>query len=279
MVPARRSRSLGESNINIQDIVDFRTMFGLAPNFTANNVILNGPDPGINGSESEADVDVEWSGAAAPGATINFVVSAPTETTSGIDLSALYIIDNNFAGVMSESFGACEKISGPPEINSTIRCGNKRPPKVLPSFCPLVMLVPRAVTILTPSRRPATVLRVSGFASTPFDVAVSGTDFDQAGKQSQFWNTTPTTTTPPVPASALKYIPEVPWNDSCAQLALTGCGVGVNANLLNIVAGSGGASSIYPKPTWQMGVSGVPADSHRDLLTGRCTVRRQRFKR
>ena len=43
----------------------------------------------------EADLDVEWSGAVAKGATIDFVVSETTETTAGIDLSALYIIDNN----------------------------------------------------------------------------------------------------------------------------------------------------------------------------------------
>jgi Pro-kumamolisin, activation domain/Bacterial Ig-like domain (group 3) len=256
---------VGESNINIQDIVDVRTMFGLAPNFTANNVILNGPDPGINGSESEADVDVEWSGAAAPGATINFVVSAPTETTSGIDLSALYIIDNNFAGVMSESFGACEKNLG----TTRNQFYNSLWEQAAAQGITVVLSAGDAGSAgcddFDTQQTASNGLAVSGFASTPFDVAVSGTDFDQAGKQSQFWNTTPTTTTPPVPASALKYIPEVPWNDSCAQLALAGCGVGVNANLLNIVAGSGGASSIYPKPTWQMGVSGVPADSHRDL--------------
>jgi len=48
-------------------------MFGLPPNFDATNVILNGEDPGITsiGEEGEADLDVEWSGAAAPGATIS----------------------------------------------------------------------------------------------------------------------------------------------------------------------------------------------------------------
>ena len=71
---------------------------------------MNGPDPGIltDGEETEADLDVEWSGAVAKGATIDFVVSESTETTAGIDLSALYIIDNNLAPVMSESYGGCE---------------------------------------------------------------------------------------------------------------------------------------------------------------------------
>ena len=103
---------VGESNIVPQDVANFRSMFGLPANSAANgnplNIILNGPDPGLQGDESEADIDVQWSGAVAPYATIDFVVSQSTETTSGIDLSAVYIVDNNLAPVMSESYGYCE---------------------------------------------------------------------------------------------------------------------------------------------------------------------------
>jgi subtilase family serine protease len=101
---------VGETNINPQDVADFRVMFGLPVN--PPNIILNGPDPGINGDETESDLDVQWSGAVAKGATIDFVVSESTESTSGIDLSALYIIDNNLAPIMSESYGACEAYLG-----------------------------------------------------------------------------------------------------------------------------------------------------------------------
>ena len=102
----------GETNINIQDVRDFRTMFGLPANDP--DIILNGPDPGIlmDGEETEADLDVEWSGGGAKGATIDFVVSESTEATAGIDLSALYIVDNNLAPVLSESYGACEQALG-----------------------------------------------------------------------------------------------------------------------------------------------------------------------
>jgi hypothetical protein len=256
---------VGESNIDVQDVIDFRTMFGLTQNFSSNNVILNGPDPGINGSETESDADVEWSGAAAPGANIDFVTSAPTETTAGIDLSAVYIVDNNLAGVMSESFGACEQ-----NLGSTLnQFYNSLWEQAAAQGITVVLSAGDGGSAgcddFDTQQTASNGLAVSGFASTPFNIAVGGTDFDQAGKQSQYWNTTATTTTPPVPASALKYIPEVPWNDSCAQLGLTGCGAGVNPNLLNIVAGSGGASTIYPKPAWQMGVPGMPSDNHRDL--------------
>jgi Pro-kumamolisin, activation domain/Bacterial Ig-like domain (group 3) len=256
---------VGETNINVQDVADFRTVFGLPQNFTSSNIILNGPDPGVNGSEGESDVDVQWSGAVAPGATINLVTSASTETTSGIHLSAVYIVDNNLAGIMSESFGECEQNLGV-TLNQFYKSLWEQ-------------AAAQGITVILSAgdggsagcdnfdtQKTATHgLAVSGFASTPFDVAVGGTDFDQAGRQSQFWNTTPTAATPPVPASALNYIPEAPWNNSCAQLGLSGCGARVNPNLLNLMAGSGGASTIYAKPTWQLGVPGMPADNLRDL--------------
>jgi hypothetical protein len=55
---------------------------------------------------------VEWSGAVAKGASVDFVVSATTETSLGVNLSALYIVDNNLAPVMSESYGFCELFLG-----------------------------------------------------------------------------------------------------------------------------------------------------------------------
>jgi subtilase family serine protease len=101
---------VGDSNINIQDVSDFRRMFGL-PALTANQlqIILDGPDPGlVPFTEGEADLDVQWAGAVAKNAIIKLVVSADTETSFGDDLSALYIVDNNLAPVMSDSFGSCE---------------------------------------------------------------------------------------------------------------------------------------------------------------------------
>ena len=72
---------VGETNINPQDVADFRSMFGLPAN--PPKIILNGLDPGIASDETEADLDVEWSGAVAKGATIDLVVSETTESTAG----------------------------------------------------------------------------------------------------------------------------------------------------------------------------------------------------
>ena len=99
---------VARSNINIADARQFRTFFGLPANDP--QIIVNGTDPGIwsANEETEADLDVEWSGAVAKSATIKFVVSKSTNSSDGVDLSAQYIVNHNLAPVMSTSFGLCE---------------------------------------------------------------------------------------------------------------------------------------------------------------------------
>ncbi len=254
---------VGETDLNVQDVSDFRSAFALPSTFSSGNVILNGQDPGVTSEdeESEADLDVQWSGAIAPGATVNFVVSASTPASAGIDLSALYIIDHNLAGVMSESYGECESGLGTASnafysalweqaaaqgITVVISAGDGGS-----AGCDDF----NTETVATQG------LAVSGLASTPYNVSVGGTDFDQVKRWSTFWSPSNDAVTG---TSALGYIPEIPWSQNCAQVGITGCGESSPNGSLNIVAGSGGASTLYGKPTWQMGVTGMPDDGHRD---------------
>src|SRR5204863_391386 len=66
---------VGRSNINVQDVTDFRNAFGLS--FNPPQVIIDGPDPGDlgRGEEFEAVLDNTWSGALAPNSNVKFVVS------------------------------------------------------------------------------------------------------------------------------------------------------------------------------------------------------------
>jgi subtilase family serine protease len=274
---------VGQSNINLQDVIDFRAMFGLpaytstctgAPNQCPLTVILNGPDPGlVTGDETESDLDVEWAGAVAPAATIDFVTTqtAQTDGTFGIDGSALYIVENNIAPILSESYGACEPGLGSggnafynalwqqaaaQGITVVISAGDNGSAGCDPAAAPA-------------NQDAATQgLAISGIASTPFNIAMGGTDFDDVGKQSTFWNTTNSLTTSlPIPATALGYVPEKTWNDSCASAGSTsGCSAAtINSNAssgIDLVAGSGGQSSVYAKPTYQTGFLG---DATRDV--------------
>jgi subtilase family serine protease len=280
---------VADSNINPQDVTDFRTLFGLPAN--PPNIIVNGPDPGLNGDEGEADLDVQVAGMVAPLATIDFVVSEDTLTALGVDLSAFYIINNNIAPVMSESFGACESglgTTGNQFFNSLWEQAAAQGITVMIAAGDPGSAGCDDFTI--PSPNVATGgLAVSGFASTPFDVAVGGTDFDDffpAPKQTSFWNPS-TGNAAGTRESAMGYIPEIPWNNSCATNATTAAtliAACVNPNpssLLNISAGSGGPSNCststnngttitctagYAKPAWQSGIipNGIAAgDNHR----------------
>jgi hypothetical protein len=272
---------VGQSNINIQDVRDFRSMFGLAAKDP--QIIVNGPDPGVGSAdETEADLDVEWAGAVAPAAQIVFVTSQstesnPTQVSAGIDLSALYIIDNNLAPVMSESYGVCEAALGTAGnafyntlwqqaaaqgITVAVSSGDNGPAGCDPAAPPA-------------NQNAATQgVAVSGIASTPYNVAVGGTDFDQAKNQGTYWNPTNAT----MQLSAKGYIPEVPWDDSpCAANFPTAC-TSVDSKGADVTAGSGGPSTCqmsttsgstttcaagYAKPSYQISIT--PLDSARDL--------------
>jgi subtilase family serine protease len=243
---------VARNNINLSDVQIFRLAFGLPVNDP--QIILDGPDPGnlLGPEETEADLDIEWSGAIAPKATIKFVVSASTNSTDGVDLSALYIVDNNLAAVLSASFGQCEKTLGQAEntffnnlweqaaaqgITVAISSGDNGP----------------AGCDNANQTTPATGgLAVSGLASTPFNIAVGGTQFNENGADSTFWSPTNN----PDQSSVLGYIPENVWNESCADP--NQCGVA------SLFASSGGVSTLYGKPSWQAG-PGVPNDGQRDL--------------
>ncbi|HEY8669367.1 MAG TPA: S53 family peptidase, partial [Terriglobales bacterium] len=278
---------VGESDINIQDVRDFRSTFGLPPKDP--KIIYDGPNPGMQPDEGEADIDVQWSGAIAPNATIDFVASQSTETTAGVDLSAIYIIDNDLAPVMSESYGECELglgTSGNQFYNSL-----------------WAQAAAQGITVILSSGdsgssscdqgspQPAQFgLSVSGFASTPFNVAVGGTDFNDITNPQQYWNVSNTSATQ---ESAKGYIPETTWNSTCTNSVVLGLlGWGTNAEnncnnsqlifqapfLLLTDGGSGGVSNCtssssqnlsscsggYIKPPWQV-APGVPADFKRDL--------------
>ena len=237
---------VARTNINIADVAQFRSLFGLP----ANNpqIIVNGSNPGIisAGEETEADLDVEWSGAVAKGATIKFVVSKSTNSTDGVDLSAQYIVNRNVAAVMSMSFGLCEAAlgsSGNSFLNSLWQQAAVQGITVLVSSGDA-----GAAGCDSPSASIATKGRaVNGLCSTPYSVCVGGTEFGDRANPALYWAALNTAGTQ---ASAVSYIPEVVWNES-------GPGAGLWSS-------GGGASNIYAKPSWQTG-TGVPADSKRDV--------------
>ena len=237
---------VARSNVKLADIETFRSNFGLAGNEP--NVIVNGADPGVasSGELGEVELDTEWSGAVAPAASIQVVVSASTKTTDGVALSAQYIVNQSLAPVVSVSFGNCESALG--------RAGNQFWNTVWQQAASEGMSVfvasgdSGAAECDDPSSSTGTSADVNGVCSTPYSTCVGGTQFNEAGNAAQYWSSTNASGQ----TSATGYIPEIAWNESG------------NAGGSGLWASGGGASHNYSKPSWQTG-RGVPADTHRDV--------------
>ncbi len=270
---------VGETAIDPSNLANFRSAFGLGEGNT--QVILDGPDPGITSldEELEADLDTQWSSAVAPGATVEFVTSASTEVTQGIDLSALYIIENDSAGVMSESYGSCEARLG---AGGNLFYQSLWEQASAQGITAIVSSGDSAAAGCDAQGETEAVngLGVNGIGSTPFNIALGGTDYNDAGNFSTYWTSTNGEVTAGIYSlpylSALGYIPEMTWNDSCADTAQAGslavC-VGQPAGVFggSVVRGGGGGRSSctgssctgYPKPSWQVPLT--PNDGVRDV--------------
>ena len=251
---------VGRSDLfsNGQDVMNFQTIFQgtVATPGSDYATIVDGADPGDlgGGEEAEATLDVTWSSSIAPGAMVDLVVSAITNTTDGADLSELYIIDNNLADVMTESFGSCEADYTSTEAQGYATLAEQAAAQGITYLVATGDSGAEACDNPDAETVAAGPVSVSIVASTPFNVAVGGTMFNENGQDSKYWSSTNSKTGF---ESALSYIPEDVWNESCTAAA---CG-----QAAGIFAGGGGASSFFAKPTWQSGVAGIPNDGHRDL--------------
>ena len=245
---------VGRSNLfqGGSDVNNFANVFQFGNlNFL---VTLNGPDPGDlgGGEEAEATLDTTWSAAIAPpNAMVNLVVSASTNTTDGVDLSEVFIIDHDLWDVMTESFSGCEASVMSAEATSISQLAEEAAAQGI------TYIVSSDDSGAEGCDSPTSVatgpLSVNVLASTPFTVAVGGTTFDENGSEPTYWSASNGTGF----ESALSYIPEDVWNESCSAAK---CGGDVT-----LWASGGGVSSYFPKPSWQSGVAGIPNDGFRDV--------------
>lgn len=214
------------------------------------SIIHNGADPGdVQEDHFEATLDLDWAGAIAPEAAVDFVVSASTATTDGVDLSAQYIVDHDLADVMVLSFGACEADLGGPGSAANLFYQNLDEQAAAQGITVVVSAGDTGSAGCDNSiQKLATQgLGVNALASTPYDTAVGGTEFaNNATFTSNSANATDGT-------SATGYTPEWAWNESHNV-----------SGAISLAAGGGGFSTVYPKPPWQQG-PGVPRDGARDL--------------
>jgi len=239
-----------------QDVSDFRNVFGVAGGGNGLSIVLNGPDPGdIGGNEElEATLDASWSGALAPSANIDFVVSGSTNTTDGTDLSELYIIENNLGAIMTESFGTCEAAVTSADAQGTSLLAEQAAAQGITYMVSTGDTGAEGCDNLGETTATHGI-SVNVLASNPFTVAMGGTLFNEHGQDGTYWSTANNSAL----GSALAYIPEDAWNETCT----TACASGQPP----LAAGGGGASIYWctgcvdgPKPSWQTGFGDTARD-------------------
>ena len=223
---------IGRTEIDIADIRAFRTRFNLPANDP--QLVLFGPTPGISpGDVPEADLDVEWSGAVAPKATILYVYSRSVNT------SVQYAVDQNLAPVITFSYGNCERTVSP-AIRYIAQQANAQGITWLAASGDAGAATCDDFTATTPQASKGQTLSLP--ASVPEVTAVGGTEFDEG--TGNYWSLANSAGL----GSALSYIPEKVWNNSLARNSFFSSG--------------GGLSAIYPRPAWQTG-PGVPTGTAR----------------
>jgi subtilase family serine protease len=271
---------LEDSDMNAADWTTFRSAFGLASYAGTLTQIhpepQTGPpnctDPGLTFDESEAALDAEWSGAVAPDAAIE-LASCRSSRTTFADLIAGHNLLNSPAppAIMSDSYGGCESGYG--------SSGNAAYQKlwqqaVVEGTSVFVAAGDEGAAECDAGLHFATQgIAVDGTASTPYDVAVGGTDFIDyvEGTTSEYW----TKTNGSGGETALSYVPEMTYNDSCASNVLFNfegyssggafCNSEEGQSDLWVAGGSGGPSLVYNKPAWQAGVYGLVNNGRRNL--------------
>ena len=228
----------GQTDIKLTDIEAFRAAAGLAKNDP--QVVLDGADPGTKADDmTEADLDLEWSGAVAKGATIIYVNS--TSVINSFD----YAITHNLAPVLAMSYGDCEAHYTPSEaqaLSTMAQQANAQGMTITASSGDSGAADCESAT----STSATTGLSVDVPASIPYVTGVGGTEFLEGANASQYWSATNDS----LNGSALSFIPEEAWNDTASDKVLSASG--------------GGVSTIFTKPAWQTG-KGVPSDGHRDV--------------
>jgi subtilase family serine protease len=259
------------------------------PNF-ANNCT----NPGVNADDGEAILDAEYSSAAAPNAAIELASCADTSTFGGLIALQNLLNAGNPPSIVSISYGECEAENGA-AANLAFNSAYQQAASAGVSI--FVSAGDESAASCDANAAASTHgIGVTGWGSTPFNVSVGGTDFIDTFNQqnSTYWSSTNTSAF----ESALGYIPEIPWNDSCASALIakfvtgsgttTGTGGFCNnagaggTGLRTTASGSGGPSGCatgtatttgvisgtcagYAKPSWQSGLFGNPNDGVRDL--------------
>jgi subtilase family serine protease len=243
-----QTSSSGTVTISIisSDVATFRSLSGL-PAGNVSTVPVGSPTQFSTGDAEEAALDIEWSGAVAPNASIIFVYS-----TNALTTSLQYLVNQGGAAVqvISISYGDCEALVGQiSSVESMLAQANAQGQSVFAAAgdngatdCDGTAQNP--VTTSTQGLAvdyPSSSIYVTGMGGSEFTGDAAATVANGVAPATQYWNGSSNVND--TSATAFSYIPETTWNDT----ATTNTNVGTG----------GGVSKQFAKPSWQSN-DGIP---------------------
>jgi subtilase family serine protease len=254
---------VGQSEIEVSDIENFQNAAGLT---VKDPTLVLVPDSGTaavsSGDEAESDLDLEYSGGIAKGATIYLVYVGDNSNYSVWD-SLQYAVDTKTAPIISMSYGGCE-----PDLDSSdystleaiLEQGASQGQSVIVAAGDDGSTACYADLSDSSSDTPTSEeeeLAVNYPASSAYVTAMGGTEFqaaDASSSNTTYWETASGSD---VISSALSYIPEQVWNDDSATVGSE------DGAYYALSSGGGGTSTFTARPSWQTGVTGIPSGSYR----------------
>jgi hypothetical protein len=225
----------GTAETTDSDWSTYRSTFGLSGYSATYSTVHPGgcTDPGTNGDDGEAAIDVEMASSFAPSAAIELASCASSGFTEGTALAVANLVNGSgpYPGVLSMSYGLCEAATGNGETAYFYNAFEQAAAEGISAFASSGDAgTGQCGNIFNGvgSEYNVTSLAVTGWGETPFNVSVGGTDFEdtynsKTGQNggaalSTYWNSTNSATY----GSALSYVPEIPWNDSCSSTLIAG---------------------------------------------------------
>jgi hypothetical protein len=241
---------VGQSSVALSDIENFQRASGLTVK-DPTEVLVSGSGTATtySGDEAESDLDLEYSGAIAKGATIYFVYVGNNLNYSVWD-SIQYAVDNKAAPIISNSYGECETALGSADYatyNAILAQAAAQGQTVVTAAGDNGSTDCYGTGGLTTAQQEA--LGVDFPGSSQYVTAIGGTEFpsaDTSSSNSTYWQSASGSD---VIGSALSYIPEQVWNDDSSSGGLS--------------SGGGGVSVYTARPSWQTGVNGIASGSYR----------------
>lgn len=258
---------VGQSAILSSDIENFENAAGLPVKDPVQIIVPGTGSSSVvaDGDEGESDLDVEWSGAIAKGATIDFVYTGNNNNNNGAFDAIAYAIDEKIAPIISISYGVCETALNGFSLESNFQQAAAQGQTILAASGDQGSTGCQGDSQVTSTQQLA--LAVNYPASSPYVTAVGGTEITAAdgidpntgaegANFSTYWVSA---SSQDVLTSAKQYIPEVAWNDDPLSGSVSAASGG------GLSSSGGGPSSLFAKPSYQAGVPGIPNDGKRDL--------------